>query len=72
MARRRWHVRREVLVTPDGHRRWDRAYQSLLRWTAENPAPVGAGSPWQMREAGHERGDLCAGLDVAAGAGADD
>ncbi len=32
---RTWQVHRETVTHPDGQRRWDRAYQLLLRWTAE-------------------------------------
>src|ERR1051326_3945080 len=30
-----WHVRRGTVAQPDGERRWDEAYQFLLRWTME-------------------------------------
>jgi SLT domain-containing protein len=30
-----WQVRRETVTHPDGQRRWDRAYQLLLRWAAD-------------------------------------
>ena len=30
-----WRVRRELKVVPDGQRRWDQAYQHLLRWAIE-------------------------------------
>jgi hypothetical protein len=29
---RSWQVHRETVIHPDGQRRWDRAYQLLLRW----------------------------------------
>ena len=31
--RRQWMVRRTMQPSPDGRRRWDRAYQELLTWT---------------------------------------
>ena len=31
-----WHSRRQLTPTPDGQRRWDRAYQSLLLWSQLN------------------------------------
>ena len=34
--KRQWHVRREAVERPDAQGRWDRAYQSLLRWSLEN------------------------------------
>jgi hypothetical protein len=40
-----WQVRRTTVAQHDGERRWDYAYQFLLRWTMEHttgswPAPV--------------------------------
>jgi len=35
----RWIVRRTMRPTPEGQRRWDRAYQEVLAWT-EGPVPV--------------------------------
>jgi len=32
---RTWQVHRETVTHPDGQRRWDRAYQLLLRWAAD-------------------------------------
>jgi hypothetical protein len=37
---RTWHVHRETVTHPDGQRRWDRAYQLLLRWTADPAVQV--------------------------------
>ena len=40
---RTWQIRRETVAHPDGQRRWDRAYQLLLRWAADSvaaPAPT--------------------------------
>src|SRR5215204_1756786 len=34
--KRQWHVRRETVERPDAQGRWDRAYQTLLRWSLEN------------------------------------
>ena len=71
--KRDWHIRRELLATPDGQRRWDRAYQDLLTWA--RPDVVGL-RPGSGARAGKERddagGDLRAGVDAAAGAGAND
>lgn len=38
---RQWQVRREVTPHPDGQRRWDRAYQQLLRGSP----PASAATP---------------------------
>lgn len=41
---RNWQVHRDTFAHPDGQRRWDRAYQLLLRWADEvldgQPSPV--------------------------------
>jgi hypothetical protein len=71
--KRDWRIRRELLAMPEGQRRWDRAYQELLAWAC----PDGAAPPVAAVEcAGKEQDDacrdLCAGVDAAAGAGADD
>jgi hypothetical protein len=34
---RMWQVHRELVAHPDGQRRWDRAYQLLLRWADDVP-----------------------------------
>ena len=68
---RQWRIRRQVVATPDGQRRWDRAYQHLLNWTAPAPAPP-VPRERQTAEVEHARSGLCAGLDAAAGAAADD
>ncbi len=71
--KRDWHIRRELLATPDGQRRWDRAYQALLtRAGTDGVAPtmvVGARAGKERDDAGR---DLRAGVDAAAGPGADD
>src|SRR5215203_5413416 len=67
-----WTVRRTMRPTPEGQRRWDRAYQELLAWT-EGPAdgPAGASRSPGAREAGHEGGALRARVDAAPSAGPD-
>jgi len=71
--KRQWQTRRTLLAAADGRRRWDRAYQQLLGWTAPDLPPlVVATSGGQEAEGDHARGDLCPGIDAAAGADADD
>ena len=71
--RRHWRIRREVRATPDGDRRWDRAYQELLTWTRPGVAAATIlVSEREAREVAHARSDLRTGLDAAAGAGTDD
>ncbi len=71
--KRDWRMRRELLATPEGQRRWDRAYQALLTWTCADDAAL---TPMVGKRVGKERDDagrnLCASVDAAAGAGADD
>ena len=57
-----WAVRRTFVARPDGQRRWDYAYQFLLRWAMEQdtgPEPVPSTQP----EDPHEYRPLCTGLD---------
>ncbi len=35
--KRQWQIQRTLLAAADGQRRWDRAYQHLLGWTAPDP-----------------------------------
>lgn len=65
-----WNVRREAVERPDAQGRWDRAYQSLLRWSLETErgherarAPSANGK----KEEYHEGGSVRTGLDLQAG-----
>ncbi len=70
--KRQWRIRRDLLATPDGHQRWDRAYQHLLHWTAARPASrVPSASDQQRVEVEDEDSDLRAGIDAAPGTGTD-
>ena len=71
--KRDWHIRRELLATPDGQRRWDRAYQDLLTWTCpDGAAPTMVVGECVGKERDDAGGELRAGVDAAAGAGAND
>jgi len=66
-----WHVSRSVASRSDGQRRWDYAYQSLLRWVMENsmgPAPA----PSSLQEDRHGNRIVRSGLDQSPAADADD
>jgi hypothetical protein len=63
--RRTWQVRRSWTEDLDGQRRWDRAYQLLLRWT------VAARQPPTEEEGNDASGILRAGVDGATAARAD-
>ncbi len=70
---RQWRVHRHVLAVPDGQRRWDQAYLQLLSWgTSEALTPATAVRGRQRQEVNDASSDLCAGIDAATGAGADD
>ena len=69
---RQWRIRRQAVAVADGQRRWDRAYQHLLRWTQPCPQPATTACERQTVEVEHARSGLCAGVDTTAGAGADD
>ena len=65
---RTWTVCRQPSPRPDGERRWDQAYQLLVR--------LGCGDDGSCltliaEEVADADGGVCAGLDHAAGAGAD-
>jgi len=74
--KRQWQARRATQPHPDGQRRWDQAYQHLLRWALENEVGAQGGLPstQDTKEVRHERarGDLRPGLDGEPDPGADD
>jgi hypothetical protein len=68
--KREWRVRRATEERPDARGRWDRAYQSVLRWGLEtewasDPSANG-------KEEHHAGGGLRVGLDLQAGQAPDD
>ena len=73
--KRQWRIHRQVVEVVDGQRRWDRAYQCLLRWG-------GTGLPEQssaavtgfqsMQEVSDESRRVCASVDPTPGTGPDD
>ncbi len=65
-----WMIHRQITPQPDGQRRWDLAYQSLLKWVqTANPTSL----PGQTKqEANHASSDLHPRIDPAAGADPDD
>jgi hypothetical protein len=62
---RQWQTRRTWRPDPAGQRRWDCAYQLLLRVASQPAAPPVPAMP----EVSHESGSLRARLDAAPGAG---
>lgn len=69
MKKRQWTVRRHSTQTAEAQRRWDQAYQYLVRWStvALKEAPHGP----IREESSDESRDVCACLYAAAGANAD-
>lgn len=71
--KRQWQIRRTLLASTDGQQRWDRAYQQALSWPSPGPPlRLSAASSEQEMEGEDARSDLCASIDPAAGADADD
>jgi hypothetical protein len=77
-VKRQWHVRREAVERPDARRRWDQAYQSILRWSLENErvheqahAP-GTNASANGKEEYHEGGGIRTGFELSAGQTPDD
>jgi len=66
-----WRVSRSVAGRSDGQRRWDYAYQSLLRWVMEKSAGV-APAPSNLQEDRHGDCFVHSGLDQPSAADADD
>jgi hypothetical protein len=66
-----WRVGRSVAGRSDGQRRWDYAYQSLLRWVMENSAGV-APAPSDLQEDRHGDCFVRSGLDQPPAADTDD
>jgi hypothetical protein len=67
---RQWQKRRRLVAQPDGQRRWDRAFQALLQWSApEAGALKPPGIP--IQEVDDESGSVCACLDPAPSADPD-
>ena len=64
-------VSRRLVEQRDGQRRWDDAYQFLLRWVMEGSAGTGPEPPHEQEE---EDGNclVCARIDESATAEPDD
>ncbi len=69
-----WKIRRHLIEAPDALQRWDRAYQSLLRWST-NPAPKpveGKSAVGQHQEGHDEPCDVCSGIHASSNTDAGD
>ena len=65
---RTWTVRRQPSPRRDGERRWDQAYQLLVRWTEQPDLPWPAPIAEEVPDA---RGGVRAGVDHPSSPGAD-
>jgi hypothetical protein len=64
---RTWSVCRQPSPSPDAERRWDQAYQLLVRWAGQGGLPGLTLIAEEVPDAG---GGVCAGIDYPPGAGA--
>ncbi len=56
--KRQWIIKRQLQATADGQKRWDQAYQLLLRAeTLRSPSAEGGGSPVPQTLAPQEKTD---------------
>ena len=72
---RPWTLTRHWVELPGAQRRWDRAYQLVLRMAAERPDKVGTGTaPMGVLKESHHANPsrLCPGLDPAPSPGTHD
>jgi hypothetical protein len=69
MKKRKFSIQRHAVETADAQRRWDQAYQCLVRWSA----PSLRGPPQediQQERRENESRDVCPSLYTTAGANA--
>ncbi len=57
-----WQVKRTVKESPDGQKRWDRAYLLVLAITRS----IEPGQEQPKAEVNHASSDLCPGIDPTA------
>ncbi len=62
-------VCRQLVTHPDAQRRWDRAYQHRLEWTAAHPPshPPSGSAPLLTQEEAHESRPFCPRVDTETG-----
>lgn len=66
MKTRQWSIRRHVVPTADAQRRWDQAYQKLVRWSLIAPQDRLQEAPPQEEQ--DESGDVCTRFYVTSSA----
>ncbi len=65
MKARQWRIRRQAISTTDAQRRWDQAYQKVVRWSLV--APQDRLQEALQQEKSDESGDVCARFYTTAG-----
>ena len=65
MKARQWSIRRQAISTTDAQRRWDQAYQHVVRWSLVAPQDRLQEAPQQEKR--DESGDVCARFYATAG-----
>lgn len=65
MKAREFRIRRQAIPTANGQRRWDQAYQNLIRWSLGVPQDRLQEAPQQ--ENGDESSDVCPSVYTTAG-----
>lgn len=69
MKAHQWSIRRQAIPTADAQRRWDQAYQNLVRWSLVIPQdPLQEAQEQEERD---ESGDVCPCVYATAGTSAD-
>jgi len=73
--KRQWAIHRQSVEVVDGQRRWDRAYQCLLRWGSQvrpEQSAEAVTSVQPMQEVSDESRRVCASVDPTPDTGPDD
>ena len=69
MKVRQWSIRRQAIPTVDAQRRWDQAYQNLIRWSLGVPQDRLQEAPQQEKR--NESSNVCPRVYSAASASTD-
>ena len=70
MKARQWNIRRQAIPSADAQRRWDQAYQKLVRWSLV--APQDRLQEARQQETCDESGDVCPRFYATAGTNTND
>jgi hypothetical protein len=67
MKYRQWKTTRQLVERPDAQRRWDQAYQCLMRWTLGPTPSIVAEVAQAPQEESDANSHLCSCLHPASG-----